>query len=91
MADGPPSDEHGGVPTPNPIDRVLGAIVPRAVGAIDMDHVVGEVDIDHVVSEVDVNKVVSLSTRTPSSAVDINVVADGSTSRPCSAGWTSAG
>jgi uncharacterized RDD family membrane protein YckC len=43
-------------------------IVPRAVGAIDIDQVVGEVDIDHVVSEVDVNAVVA--------RVDVNAVVE---------------
>jgi uncharacterized RDD family membrane protein YckC len=43
---------------PSPIDRVLGAIVPRAVGAVDIDEVVSQVDIDHLVSEVDVNGIV---------------------------------
>ncbi len=77
VADGPASDEHGGVPTPNPIDRVLGAIVPRAVGAIDMDHVVGEVDIDHVVSEVDVNKVVArVDVDAVIGRVDVNAVVE---------------
>ncbi len=77
MAAGAPSDEHGGVPTPNPIDRVLGAIVPRAVGAIDMDHVVGEVDIDHVVSEVDVDKVVArVDVDAVISRVDVNAVVE---------------
>jgi uncharacterized RDD family membrane protein YckC len=43
---------------PGPIDRVLGAIVPRAVGAVDIDDVIGQVDVDHLVSEVDVDAVV---------------------------------
>ena len=77
VAAGPASDEHGDVPTPNPIDRVLGAIVPRAVGAIDMDHVVGEVDIDHVVSEVDIDKVVSrVDVDAVISRVDVNAVVE---------------
>jgi len=42
-------------PPPSPLDRVFGAIVPRAVGAIDMDEVIGTVDVDHLVSEVDVD------------------------------------
>jgi uncharacterized RDD family membrane protein YckC len=46
------------LPTPNPIDRVLGVIVPRAVNAVDIDEVVGQVDIDHLVSEVDIDKIV---------------------------------
>ena len=77
MAEEAPSDEHGGVPTPNPIDRVLGAIVPRAVGAIDMDHVVGEVDIDHVVSEVDIDKVVArVDVDAVVGRVDVNAVVE---------------
>jgi uncharacterized RDD family membrane protein YckC len=41
----------------NPIDRVFGAIVPRAVDAIDIDDVVGQVDINHVIGQVDMNGV----------------------------------
>lgn len=41
----------------NPIDMVLGAIVPRAVDAIDIDGVIGQVDVDHVLSGVDLDAV----------------------------------
>jgi uncharacterized RDD family membrane protein YckC len=40
---------------PGPIDRVFGAIVPRAVDAVDLDAVVGRVDVDQLVSQVDVD------------------------------------
>ncbi|HEY5155630.1 MAG TPA: RDD family protein [Acidimicrobiales bacterium] len=43
---------------PSPLDRVFGAIVPRAVDAIDIDDVIGQVDVDHLVSEVDVDALV---------------------------------
>ena len=43
---------------PGPIDRVFGAIVPRAVDSIDMNEVIGQVDINHLVSEVDVDSVI---------------------------------
>ena len=77
MAEAPGSDEHGGVANPNPLDRVLGAIVPRAVGAIDMDHVVGEVDIDHIVGEVDVDKVVArVDVDAVVARVDVNAVVE---------------
>ena len=60
---------------PGPLDRVFGAIVPRAVDAIDMDDVIGQVDVDHLVSEVDVDAIVrTASTWMPS--------CNASTSRP---------
>lgn len=43
----------------NPIDRVFGAIVPRAVDAIDIDDVIGQVDINHVIAQVDMNAVLA--------------------------------
>jgi len=43
----------------NPIDRVFGAIVPRAVDAIDIDDVIGQVDINHVISQVDMDAVLA--------------------------------
>ena len=39
---------------PNPIDWVFGAVVPRAVDAVDLDDVLGHVDVDHLVSKVDI-------------------------------------
>ena len=53
---------------PGPIDRVLGAIVPRAVGAVDIDEIVGQVDVNHLVSEVDVDAIVA--------RVDVNAVVE---------------
>ncbi len=41
----------------NPIDRLLGAVVPRAVDAVDIDNVIGQVDIDKLIAEVDMDKV----------------------------------
>ena len=41
----------------NPIDRLFGAVVPRAVDSIDIDSVIGQVDIDKLISEVDMDKV----------------------------------
>jgi len=43
---------------PGPIDRVFGAIVPRAVDSIDMNEVIGQVDINHLVSQVDVDGII---------------------------------
>jgi len=43
---------------PGPIDRVFGAIVPRAVDAIDIEGVVSQVDVNQLVSEVDVDALV---------------------------------
>jgi len=41
---------------PGPIDRVFGAIVPRAVDAVDVDRLVSEVDVDALLDRVDVNR-----------------------------------
>jgi uncharacterized RDD family membrane protein YckC len=43
----------------NPIDRVFGAIVPRAVDAIDMDEVLDQVDINHLIAGVDLDSVLA--------------------------------
>jgi uncharacterized RDD family membrane protein YckC len=40
---------------PGPIDRVFGAIVPRAVDAVDLDDVLGHVDVDLMLSRVDID------------------------------------
>jgi len=45
------------VSSQNPIDRLFGAVVPRAVDSIDIDSVIGQVDIDKLISEVDMDKV----------------------------------
>jgi uncharacterized RDD family membrane protein YckC len=39
----------------NPIDRVFGAVVPRAVDAIDIDDVIGQVDMDGVLARIDMD------------------------------------
>jgi uncharacterized RDD family membrane protein YckC len=57
VAGRPFANDNGGVASQNPIDRVLGAIVPRAVDAIDIDEVIGQVDVDHVLSGVDIDAV----------------------------------
>jgi uncharacterized RDD family membrane protein YckC len=44
---------------PGPIDRMFGAIVPRAVDAIDIDEVIDQVDVDHLISQVDVDGIVA--------------------------------
>jgi len=41
----------------NPIDRLFGAVVPRAVDAVDIESVIEQVDIDKLISEVDLDKV----------------------------------
>ncbi|MGZ4692359.1 MAG: RDD family protein [Acidimicrobiales bacterium] len=41
----------------NPIDRLFGAVVPRAVDAVDIESVIEQVDIDKLVSEVDLDRV----------------------------------
>ncbi len=41
-----------------PIDRIFGAILPRAVNAIDVDEVVNSVDVDALVERIDVNALV---------------------------------
>jgi uncharacterized RDD family membrane protein YckC len=51
--------ENGRMTPPGPIDRVLGAIVPRAVDAIDIDDVIDQVNVDHLISEVDVDAIVA--------------------------------
>ncbi|MCU0311716.1 MAG: RDD family protein [Acidimicrobiales bacterium] len=43
---------------PNPLDRLLGAIVNPVVGAVDVGEVIGQVDVDQLVAEVDVNAVI---------------------------------
>ena len=43
----------------NPIDRVFGAIVPRAVDAIDIDDVIDQVDMNHVIAQIDMNAVLA--------------------------------
>lgn len=53
---------------PGPLDRVFGAIVPRAVDAIDIDEMIDQVDVDHIVSEVDVDAVIA--------RVDVNAVVE---------------
>jgi uncharacterized RDD family membrane protein YckC len=45
------------VTSQNPIDRLLGAVVPRAVGAVDIESVIEQVDIDKLISDVDMDKV----------------------------------
>jgi uncharacterized RDD family membrane protein YckC len=42
----------------NPIDRVFGAIVPRAVDAIDPGEIIEKVDVDHVLDRIDVNALI---------------------------------
>ena len=60
---------------PGPIDRVFGAIVPRAVDAIDMDDVIGQVDVDHLISEVDVDGIVQrVDVDAVVQRVDINAI-----------------
>ncbi len=39
----------------NPIDRVMDAIVPRAVDAIDLNEVIGQVDLDAVLARLDMD------------------------------------
>jgi uncharacterized RDD family membrane protein YckC len=58
VAPAPFRNDNDEVAPPNPIDRMLGAIVPRAVDAIDIDGVIDQVDVDHVLSGVDVDAVV---------------------------------
>jgi len=53
------TDHDGAVSSLNPIDRVMGAIVPRAVDAIDMDEVLDQVDINHLLAGVDLNSVLA--------------------------------
>jgi uncharacterized RDD family membrane protein YckC len=53
------TDHDGAVSSLNPIDRVFGAIVPRAVDAIDMDEVLDQVDINHLISGVDLDAVLA--------------------------------
>jgi uncharacterized RDD family membrane protein YckC len=53
------SDHDGAVSSLNPIDRVFGAIVPRAVDAIDMDEVLDQVDINHLIAGVDLDSVLA--------------------------------
>ena len=48
-------DHDGAVTSLNPIDRVFDAIVPRAVGAIDINEVVGQVDLDSVLARIDMD------------------------------------
>ena len=43
---------------PGPLDRVLGAIVPRAVDALDIDGVISQVDINQLVAEVDIDAII---------------------------------
>jgi uncharacterized RDD family membrane protein YckC len=47
------------VPPPDPIRRVFGVIVPRAVDSIDMNEVVGEIDLDQVLERIDLNEVLA--------------------------------
>ena len=47
------SEERGAV------DRLMGAIVPRAVGAVDVGEVIDRVDVDAIVQRVDVDAVVA--------------------------------
>ena len=43
---------------PGPIDRVLEVVVPRAVGAVDLDEVLNHVDIDALIQRVDVDALI---------------------------------
>ncbi len=75
MAAGPFANENDGVAPPNPIDRVLGAIVPRAVDAIDIDEVIGQVDVDHVLSGVDLDAVLQrVDLQVLMERIDLNAV-----------------
>jgi uncharacterized RDD family membrane protein YckC len=60
--------------TANPIDRMLGAIVPRAVDTVDVDHLVSEVDVNGVVQRVDID---GLMTRVDIDALMARVDIDG--------------
>jgi len=44
--------------SPGPIDRVLEAIVPRAVDAIDVERVIEQVDIDALIQRVDIDALI---------------------------------
>jgi len=52
----------------DPLERVLGAVVPRAVDAVDIDEVLQSVDVDEVIRRVDVNEVIG--------RVDVDAVID---------------
>jgi uncharacterized RDD family membrane protein YckC len=47
------------VAPPNPIDRVLGAVVPRAVGAVDLDELLDTIDVNAVLARIDVDAIVA--------------------------------
>ncbi len=53
---------------PSPIDRVFGAIVPKAVDAIDPDDLVQRIDLDHLIDRLDVAAVID--------RVDVGAVID---------------
>jgi uncharacterized RDD family membrane protein YckC len=46
------------VAAPDPLSRLVGVIVPRAVESIDLDAVLAEVDIDAILTRVDVDAIV---------------------------------
>ncbi len=51
------TDDNGAVTPPSPIDRLFGAVVPRAVDAVDIESLVEQVDLDKLIAEVDLDKV----------------------------------
>jgi uncharacterized RDD family membrane protein YckC len=65
------------VPPANPIDHVLGAIVPRVIDAVPINEVVNEVDLNHLVSELDMNAIVDrLDIDALMARIDINGLID---------------
>ena len=62
----------------SPIGRVFGAIVPRAVDAIEPDALVDKIDIDHLLDRIDVGHVLGLGIRVvePQEARSTEVLGD---------------
>src|SRR3954453_7393672 len=52
------ADDDGAVSSLNPIDRVLGAVVPRAVGAVDLDELLETIDLDELLDRIDVDSII---------------------------------